>query len=162
MDLGWVPVARPRSPAPSPGPWKGSPSRLLSSLARLAAGPAHPNCSRYSRLRCCDTLGGRGPGDRHAGPAAALQHHSAQGGEGPEQVTIAPPRPPAAQIPGQRRGPTPPLGAPSALVTARPGNCGVEFLALPWLGGGGSPITKAHLYTLCDRPLAGKLLRKEM
>lgn len=47
-------------------PWQAgarevSPSWQLSSPARLPAGPAHPNCSRYGRLRGCDTLRGRGP-----------------------------------------------------------------------------------------------------
>lgn len=162
MDLGWVPVPRPRSPAPSPGPWKGSPSRLLSSLARLAAGPAHPNCSRYSRLRCCDTLGGRGPGTDMLGQQQPCSITVPGEGRDRSRSQLLLPAHPRLKSPGSSRGPTPPLGPPSASGTARPGNCAVEFLALPWLRGGGTPITKAHLHTLRDRPLAGKRLRKEM
>lgn len=52
----------PPAPAPLPRAPADSPSRLLASPAGLRAGPAHPNCSRYGRLRRCDTRGGRGPG----------------------------------------------------------------------------------------------------
>lgn len=50
-----------RASLASPGGGEVSPSWPLSSPARLPAGPAHPNCSRYGRLRGCDTLRGRGP-----------------------------------------------------------------------------------------------------
>lgn len=56
-----LPLSTP-TPGTRPQPLESSPSRPLFSPARFPAGPARPNCSRYGRLRCCDTLGGRGPG----------------------------------------------------------------------------------------------------
>lgn len=55
-----APAHVPGQPLASPG-GEVSPSWPLSSPSRLPAGPAHPNCSRYRRLRGCDTLRGRGP-----------------------------------------------------------------------------------------------------
>lgn len=126
--LGPTPAARPQ-PA---WPREASPSLPLSSPAHLSAGPARPDCSRYSRLRRCDTPGGGDAGDRRAGPAAAPRHHSA--GEGR----------------AGHKGPSPPtrgsnlrvLGPASAAGGARSGDCA---------RGGGCRITKAHVSTFQHR-----------
>lgn len=145
MALGWVPGLRPRSPACGPRPWKSSPSRLLSSPACLPAGPAHPNCSRYGRLRCCDTPGGRGPGTDMLGQQLPCSITvPKEGRDRADHNCSSPPtqgsnlRAPAVAAP--RLTVQPPLGG-----AQRSGNSEAGFLEAP---GGRSPITKAHSYTV--------------
>lgn len=158
MALGWV-----------PGPPQLLRCRLTISAEHFSCSPpswpAHPNCSRYSRVRCCDTLGRWGLGTGLLIQQLLFSITVLREGRNPGRSQwLLPPLPPLphphthtypSPLPSHE---APPSFSVKLVPAGSSGNCAVGFRGTEQ---GSSPITKEHSFIMGYRQLLSKLLGKK-